>query len=76
MENLTYESLAMEAEEFNSLMSGERNYSTPWESALLACESLQLISENMKKMDTLKKKNSSILSSIEALSNDLKKFQV
>lgn len=75
IEDLTNENLGMQADEFNALMSGERSFSTPWESALLACESLQLISENMKKMEMLKHKNNSIISGIEALSNDLKKFQ-
>lgn len=66
----------MSKDEFDSLMSGERTFNSPWESALLACEGLHLISENIKKMETLKKKNQNVLSGIETLNKELKQFYV
>lgn len=75
IENLTCESLSLPADEFGALMSGEKVYSSAWESALLACESLHLISENMRKMEILNKRNDLVLKGIECLSNDLKVFE-
>ncbi|XP_055844202.1 rab5 GDP/GTP exchange factor [Episyrphus balteatus] len=75
IEKLNAESLEMPVEDFNLLMSGQKSYSTPWESALLACESLHLISENMKRMELLKKKNSNILNGITNLSKEMNDFK-
>lgn len=57
-------------------MSGDKAFSTPWESALLACEGLHLISENMKRMESLKKRNTSIATGIDNFRKDLEEFQV
>ncbi|XP_030570866.1 rab5 GDP/GTP exchange factor [Drosophila novamexicana] len=75
IENLNGESLSIGAEEFDALMSGEQTYSTPWESALLACESLHLISENMKCMEQLQKRNSVISTGIKDFERELIEFQ-
>ncbi|XP_018804100.1 PREDICTED: rab5 GDP/GTP exchange factor isoform X2 [Bactrocera latifrons] len=75
IENLNGESLGISEEEFDLLMSGDKAFSTPWESALLACEGLHLISENMKRMESLKKRNSSIASGIDNFRKDLEEFQ-
>ncbi|XP_067646262.1 rab5 GDP/GTP exchange factor [Eurosta solidaginis] len=75
IENLNGESLGITEEEFNALMSGDKAFSTPWESALLACEGLHLISENMKRMEQLKKRNSSIATGIDNFRKDLEEFQ-
>lgn len=66
----------MDEKEFDLLMSGSKHYSTPWESALMACESLHLISENMKRMEMLKTRNQNINSGIQQFALDLKEFQV
>lgn len=76
IENLTAQSLNMDEEEFDLLMSGSKPYSSPWESALMACESLHLISENMKRMETLKIRNKNISVGIQQFALDLKEFQV
>ena len=76
VENLTAESLSLDEEEFNMFMSGDKPVSTPWESALLACESLHLISENMKKIDSLKKRNQNIAKGLECFHKDLGDFDV
>ncbi|XP_005185385.2 rab5 GDP/GTP exchange factor [Musca domestica] len=76
IENLTAQSLSMDQEEFDMLMSGSKPYSTPWESALMACESLHLISENMKRMEMLNTRNQNISKGIAQFNEDLKEFQL
>ncbi|XP_017127960.1 rab5 GDP/GTP exchange factor [Drosophila elegans] len=75
IENLNGESLGISSEEFDALMSGQQPYSSPWESALLACESLHLISENMKRMEMLQKRNALISSGIASFEKELIDFQ-
>ncbi|XP_034657160.1 rab5 GDP/GTP exchange factor [Drosophila subobscura] len=75
IENLNGESLGISKEEFDALMSGQQPFSSPWESALMACESLHLISENMKQMERLQKKNGDISSGIAAFEKELIEFQ-
>ncbi|XP_029730604.2 rab5 GDP/GTP exchange factor [Aedes albopictus] len=75
IENLTSESLSMSAEEFNGLMMGEKAGPSAWESALMACESLHLISENMKTMKKLGARNEEILKGIETLNEDIVSFK-
>uniref|UniRef100_A0A1Q3F757 Putative vacuolar sorting protein 9 n=1 Tax=Culex tarsalis TaxID=7177 RepID=A0A1Q3F757_CULTA len=74
VENLTAESLAMSADEFSALMTGEKSGPSAWESALMACESLHLISENMKTMKGLGARNDEILKNIELLNEDIESF--
>ncbi|XP_061401056.1 rab5 GDP/GTP exchange factor [Musca vetustissima] len=76
IENLTAQSLSMDQEEFDMLMSGSKPYSTPWESALMACESLHLISENMKRMEMLNTRNQNISKGIAQFNEDLKEFKL
>lgn len=76
IENLTAQSLSMDEEEFDMFMSGSKPYSSPWESALMACESLHLISENMKRMEMLNTRNQNITKGIAQFEVDLKEFQV
>ncbi|XP_055619054.1 rab5 GDP/GTP exchange factor [Toxorhynchites rutilus septentrionalis] len=71
IENLTSESLSMSVDEFNGLMNGEKTGPSAWESALMACESLHLISENMKTMKNLGARNEEILKNIEVLNGDI-----
>ncbi|EDW76984.2 uncharacterized protein Dwil_GK21172 [Drosophila willistoni] len=75
IENLNGESLGITNEEFDAFMSGQQPYSTPWESALLACESLHLISENMKRMEVLQKRNTVISTGITQFEKELIEFQ-
>lgn len=75
IENLTSESLSMSVEEFNGLMTGEKAGPSAWESALMACESLHLISENMKTMKKLGARNEEILKNIESLNEDIVSFK-
>lgn len=56
--------------EFDSLMSGEKTYSSAWESALMACESLHLISENLKTLESLDQRNEVVTNSVNVLNKD------
>ncbi|XP_059614271.1 rab5 GDP/GTP exchange factor [Phlebotomus argentipes] len=75
IENLTAESLSMADDEFRELMSGEKMCNSAWESALLACESLNLISDNMKIMADLRKRNEDLQDGIEAMNRDMDDFK-
>lgn len=76
IENLTHESLQMPQDEFDSLMAGDRAFSSAWESALMACESLHMISENMRTMATLAKTTDSMEAEMAAIQRDLLEFKV
>uniref|UniRef100_A0A6B2EM61 Putative vacuolar assembly/sorting protein vps9 n=1 Tax=Phlebotomus kandelakii TaxID=1109342 RepID=A0A6B2EM61_9DIPT len=76
IENLTAESLSMAEEEFEEMMSGEKMCNSAWESALLACESLNLISDNMKIMADLRKRNDDLQDGIEAMNRDMDDFKI
>ncbi len=66
----------MPQEEFESLMSGEKVYSSAWETALMACESLHLISENLKTMEKLNQRNDKVTSSVDVLNKDFDRLKV
>lgn len=76
IEHLTYESLSMPQEEFNLLMSGEKIYSSAWESALMACESLHLISQNLKTIELLDHRNDEVTVSVDVLNKDFDRLKV
>lgn len=54
---MTHESLGMSQEKFNAAMSGGKSFNSVWETALTSCETLRVISGNMKVIETLKTKN-------------------
>lgn len=66
----------MVKDEFDALMSGEKVYNSAWESALMACESLHLISENMKTMVILNDRNEQLSIKIDAMKTGLDLFKV
>lgn len=73
IENLTAESLNMDEKDFNAYMSGERVPANTWESALMICESLHLMCEDITLLDELKAKTTEIMN--EALNLKEKIFQ-
>ncbi|KAG4065771.1 hypothetical protein HA402_012449 [Bradysia odoriphaga] len=75
IEHLTYESLSMPQEEFESMMSGEKVYSSAWETALMACESFHLVSENLKTMETLNERNDKVTTSVDVLNRDFDRLK-
>uniref|UniRef100_A0A182NM47 Rab5 GDP/GTP exchange factor n=1 Tax=Anopheles dirus TaxID=7168 RepID=A0A182NM47_9DIPT len=74
VENITSESLSLTQTEFDSFMSGEHEGTSAWESALIACESLHQISENMKAMKTLATKTDELYEGIVSLNDEIDTF--
>lgn len=75
IESLDHNSLSMPKDEFDELMSGTKEYSTAWESALLACEGLHLMSENIREMAELQRKNEGVEQSILNVQRDIDTFR-
>ncbi|XP_049296835.1 rab5 GDP/GTP exchange factor [Anopheles funestus] len=74
IENVTSEELSLTQAEFDSFMSGEQEGTSAWESALIACESLHQISENMKVMKTIASKKDELYNGIIALNAEIDTF--
>uniref|UniRef100_A0A182PWA1 Rab5 GDP/GTP exchange factor n=1 Tax=Anopheles epiroticus TaxID=199890 RepID=A0A182PWA1_9DIPT len=74
IENITSESLSLTQAEFDSFMSGEHEGTSAWESALIACESLHQISENMKVMKTIAAKREVLYNGIISLNEEIDSF--
>lgn len=66
----------MQQNDFESLMSGKKVIHSVWESALMACETLHLIDQNMKVMSALATRNNDTLKGIEAMKKDLFSLKV
>lgn len=75
IENLTAESLNMDEKDFNAYMSGERVPANTWESALMMCESLHLMCEDITLLDEMKAKNTEIMNEALHLKEQMLKFQ-
>lgn len=76
IENLTFESVQLTKEEFDELMSANCRIHSAWESALMACESINLITSNMKIMKDLNERNHRLDDDISLFSVDMKEFKV
>lgn len=76
IENLTFESVQLTKEEFDELMSGENRVHSAWESALMACESINLISSNLKIMKDLSERNNRLETDMSLFSAEMKEFRV
>jgi Rab5 GDP/GTP exchange factor len=75
VENLTCESVQLSKDEFDELMSGESQVHSAWESALMACESLNIISSNMKIMKDLNTRGHRLEDDASLFLCDMKEFQ-
>ncbi|KAF7403237.1 hypothetical protein HZH68_006031 [Vespula germanica] len=75
IENLTAESLNMAEKDFNAYMSGERVPPNTWESALMMCESLHLMCEDITLLDNLKAKNLEIINEAKELQSRMTQFK-
>lgn len=76
IENLNAESLSMSDQEFDGLMSGEKVFSSAWESALMACESFHLVTENLNAMSESSRRNEELQKNIDAMNRDMDEFKV
>ncbi|KAI4501376.1 hypothetical protein M0802_003749 [Mischocyttarus mexicanus] len=75
IENLTAESLNMAEKDFNAYMSGERVPANTWESALMMCENLHLMCEDITLLDNLKAKNLEIIKEANELQSRMTQFK-
>ncbi|KMR00782.1 rab5 gdp gtp exchange factor [Lasius niger] len=75
IENLTAESLNMAEKDFNAYMSGECVPANTWESALMICESLHFMCEDITLLDDLQAKNADIVKQAEELKNKMIEFK-
>jgi Rab5 GDP/GTP exchange factor len=76
IENLTHESVQLTKEEFDELMSGRNEIHPAWETALMACESINLITSNMRIMKELNDRNNRLETDISLFSAEIKEFKV
>lgn len=76
IEDLTAESLSMSEHEFNELMSHQQPVPSSWESALMACESFHLISENTTEIQKLRDRCGNLQKAITSMDNDMLEFKV
>ncbi|XP_066584311.1 rab5 GDP/GTP exchange factor [Prorops nasuta] len=75
IENLTAESLNMNEKEFNAFMSGKRVPPNTWESALMICENLRMMCEDITLLDEIAVKNKEILRNTLQLKSDMIHFK-
>lgn len=64
----------MTKQEFDDLLSGKKQYNTAWESAILACEGLHLMTENIQKMKENQLKNDGLANGISNVQRDIENF--
>lgn len=73
---MTHESLGMTQEKFHAYMAGGKSFNSVWESALTSCETLRVISANMKTIENLKAKNSDTMADASLMESELTVFLV
>ncbi|XP_059483544.1 rab5 GDP/GTP exchange factor isoform X2 [Neocloeon triangulifer] len=75
VENLTAESLNMPFDEFDQYMSGKVVPISSWDSALLMCEGMHVINEQLSTLKELDQKNQNTLSGSKLLHEEILAFQ-
>ncbi|XP_039291981.1 rab5 GDP/GTP exchange factor isoform X2 [Nilaparvata lugens] len=75
IENMVAESLNMSEEEFDHYMSGEVVSSSTWESALIMCEGMHLMKENMVIFGELRITYDSLIKEVGDLKGQLETFK-
>lgn len=76
IEDLTAESLSMSQLEFDEQMSRKQPMPSAWDSALVACESFHMISEDCDQIRKMSKRCSDLKSAIASLDTDMGVFKV
>ncbi|XP_014485610.1 PREDICTED: rab5 GDP/GTP exchange factor isoform X2 [Dinoponera quadriceps] len=74
IENLTAESLNMAEKDFNAYMSGECVPANTWQSALMICENLHFMCEDITLLDDLQARNTDIVKQAEELKSKMVDF--
>lgn len=76
IEDIRGESLSMAQEEFDGLMSGDKVIHSAWESALMVCESMNLIATNLKSMKMLNDRNLKLNENVDVLQSKMDNLKV
>ncbi len=76
IEDIKGESLSMAQDEFDGLMSGDQAIHSAWETALMACESMNLIAENLKSMKELNERNAKLNENVGAFEDEMDNLRV
>lgn len=66
----------MPQNEFNALMTGKIVGHSVWESALMSCEMMHMLDENVKTIEVLDKKCTDTSESLQQLNNEINGFKV
>ena len=75
IENMTAESVNMDAKEFESYVSGAAIPPGSWKSSLLMCESLQGMSQNLKLLGELRQRYDKVLQETTKIQQSMAAFQ-
>ncbi|KAK9877335.1 hypothetical protein WA026_017730 [Henosepilachna vigintioctopunctata] len=75
IENLTAKSLNMAEEEFDAYMSGQITCVSAWESALVACEGMHQLRENLNILKDLSQRTTIVQEGSKMLREDIEKFK-
>ena len=76
VENMTADSINMDAEEFESYVSGKSVPPGSWRTSLLMCEGLQQMSHNLKSLSDFKARHDQVLQEALRLQDEMAAFQV
>ena len=73
---MTADSINMDAEEFESYVSGKSVPPGSWRTSLLMCEGLQQMSHNLKSLSDFKARHDQVLQEALRLQDEMAAFQV
>ncbi|XP_063239391.1 rab5 GDP/GTP exchange factor [Bacillus rossius redtenbacheri] len=75
VENLTSESLNMPAEEFEQYMCGKLVPTSTWESALMMCEGMHFMNDQLAVLDDLQSRHSTLVRDAALLKDEMLRFK-
>ncbi|KAJ8872992.1 hypothetical protein PR048_026608 [Dryococelus australis] len=76
IENLTSVSLNMPAEEFEKYMCGKLVHTSTWESALMMCEGMHFMSDQLAILNDLQSRHSTLVTDATHLKEEMLRFKV
>nr|CAD7444478.1 unnamed protein product [Timema bartmani] len=75
IENLTAESLNMPVEEFDQYMEGKVVPASTWESALMMCEGMHFMNDQLAMLEELKIRHTNLIQDTSSLKGEMAKFK-
>nr|CAD7570421.1 unnamed protein product [Timema californicum] len=76
IENLTAESLNMPVEEFDQYMEGKVVPASTWESALMMCEGMHFMNDQLAMLEELKIRHTNLIQDTSSLKGEMARFKV